>query len=38
MRKSMKQPSNGPGQMWGKYLFIVILTENVAGAWTPQAM
>lgn len=38
MTKEMKQSGNSPGQIWGKYLFIAILTENVPGAWTPWAM
>lgn len=35
MAKAMKQSGNGLAQIWGKYLFIVILTENVSGAQTP---
>lgn len=32
MAKAMKQAGNGPGQIWGKYLFIAIVTENEPGA------
>lgn len=38
MTKAMKQTGNGPGQIWGKYLFIAILRENVPSAWIPLAM
>ena len=31
MAKATKQSGNGLGQIWGKYLFIAILTENASG-------